>query len=81
LIAKHTSQVKNISPPSATAESADLSQSEWWKDENTPFKIWARQYAELKVFNGSLGKKSGRNVLTPRVKPLDVLAWCLSGSK
>ena len=80
LIAKHISQIKNMSLPSATAESADLSESEWWKDESTPFKIWARQYAELKVLNGSLGKKGGRNVLTPRVKTLDVLAWCLSGS-
>lgn len=75
--ARHIHKIENTSPRAPTLDSADLSDNEWWKDESTPFKDWARQYASLKVFNGSLGQGSGRNVLTPRMKSLNVLAWRL----
>lgn len=45
----------------------DMAENEWYKDDNTPFKEFTRNYTALKAFGGALD--------ISRRGPLDVLKW------
>lgn len=49
----------------------------WWQDDKTPFKEWARAYAELKLVDGAWGTTAGPRVLNPKRTGIDVLSWTL----
>jgi len=53
-------------------EQAPSQQNEWWKDEATPFKEYARQYADLKLF-----QTARLSPLTRLRSHIDVFAWKL----
>ena len=57
-------------------KSQDLSTA-WWQDPNTPFKTWARAYAQIKQLDGVLGSTEGPQVLNTRRKDVNVLGWTL----
>lgn len=48
-------------------EAEDAATAEWWRDENTPFKEFAKAFTALKGFGGALD--------IARRQPLDVLSW------
>jgi len=53
-------------------EQAPSQHNEWWRDEATPFKEYARQYAALKVL-----QTVGASPLTRSRPHIDIFAWKL----
>lgn len=70
----HAAAVGKSTGPVEIAQSSrdgaeDAATVEWWRDENTPFKEFAREFSALKGFGGALD--------VAQRKPLDVLSWRL----
>lgn len=58
----------------------EYDEDQWFRDRNTPFKMYVRAYAKLKGVQGRLGQVDEESgILKPAFAdgPLDVLAWKL----